>query len=571
MTSIDHLVVIYSERAWFVLLAFTSAILFVLFLRKPCRRLFGPRSAFQLWLLPVVAMLVSQLPHKVVVQFVELSKVTQAFTPPSAFAPTHGGVTLDWGPIALMVWIAGAVIRSISSARKQSHYRRRLKDAAALDTGTSRWPVVQAINTDVGPALVGTWKPCIVLPADFQNRYDETERALILAHETMHARRGDNWWSLLAETVIAVFWFHPLAWLSLSAFHHDQELACDAAVLRENRMQRRAYANAMLKTQAGFIPLPVGCSWTSQHPLTERISMLKQPTPGNLMHRMFHLVILVLTCAVSLAVYAGSSGVPATVSASELQLNMSVEFHSENAKETINDKANLALCVKPGEKGTIKGRDWTLDAIASPGDDGIVTRVNATNAHGQPVGAPIILKGQLGDPVSGKGTAKDGNGFYTLQLTTMAGCPARAGAVAPHAEKVSNTSVHVARESASSGVPSDRYTLNVNVAFDDKPAQTHMKLCLKPGEPLEASLASGVGDGVPPWKASFSVHPVDQGLMEIQGSLSGGTLTAATHPVIQTKLGQQATVMVGNRMMAAPGQAASAQTIKIDLLPTAGC
>jgi hypothetical protein len=59
--------------------------------------------------------------------------------------------------------------------------------------------------------------------------------------------------------------------------------------------------------------------------------------------------------------------------------------------------------------------------------------------------------------------------------------------------------------------------------------------------------------------------------MEIRGSLSGGTLTAATHPVIQTKLGQQATVMVGNRMMAVPSQAASAQTIKIDLLPTAGC
>lgn len=571
MSSIDHLVATYSERAWFGLLAFTAATLFVLLLRKPCRRLFGPPGAFQLWLLPVVAMLVSQLPHKAAVQFVELSQVTQAFVPSNVFAPAHSGVTLDWRGIVLMIWMAGALVRSISSARKQSHYRRRLKDAAVLDMSASRWPIVQAINADVGPALVGTWKACIVLPADFQNRYDETERTLILAHETMHARRRDNWWSLLAETVIAVFWFHPLAWVSLAAFHHDQELACDAAVLEEHRVQRRAYANAMLKTQAGVIPLPVGCSWTSRHPLTERISMLKQPKPGNLMRRMFYLVIGVLTCAVSLVVYAGSSGAPTAVLASELQLNMSVAFHSGNAKETINDKANLALCVKPGEKGIIKGRDWTLDAVATPGADGIDTRVNVTNAHGQPMGVPITLKGQLGDLLSGKGTAKDGNGFYTLQLAAVAGCPARAGAVAAHAGKVNDTSVHVAGTAPSSTVSGALYTLNVNVAFDDKPAQTHMKLCLKPGEPLEASLASGMSDGVPPWKASFSVHPVDQGLMEIQGSLSGGTLTAATHPVIQTKLGQQATVMIGNRTMAAPGQAASAQTIKIDLLPTAGC
>ncbi|RUL62428.1 peptidase M56 [Dyella dinghuensis] len=571
MNSIDHLVTAYSERAWFGLLAFTAAILVVLLLRKPCRRLFGPLSAFQLWLLPAVAMLVSQLPHKAALQFVELSQATQAFAPPNVLMPTHGGATLDWREIALTIWIVGALVRSFSSGRKQSHYRRRLKNAVALDLGTSEWPVVQATNADVGPALVGTWKACIVLPADFQNRYDATERALIFAHETMHARRRDNWWSLLAEIVIAVFWFHPLAWLSLVAFHHDQELACDAAVLREHSAHRRAYANAMLKTQAGVVPLPVGCSWTSRHPLTERISMLKQPTPGNVMRRMFYLVTGVLTCAVSLAVYAGSSGAPTAVLASELQLNMSVAFHSENAKETISDKANLALCVKPGEKGIINGHGWTLDAIATPGADGIDTLVNVTNAHGQPVGAPITLRGQLGDLVSGKGAAKDDNGFYTLQLATVAGCPARAGAVAAHAGKVNDTSVHVVGTAPSSTESGALYTLNVNVAFDDKPAQTHMKLCLKSGEPLEASLASGMSDGVPPWKASFSVHPVDQGLMEIQGSLRGGTLTAATHPVIQTKLGQQATVMIGNRTMAAPGQAASAQTIKIDLLPTAGC
>ena len=47
-------------HGWLLLLAFSAAVLLAAALRRPCRRWFGTERAFQLWLLPPLAMLASQ-------------------------------------------------------------------------------------------------------------------------------------------------------------------------------------------------------------------------------------------------------------------------------------------------------------------------------------------------------------------------------------------------------------------------------------------------------------------------------------------------------------------------------
>ena len=123
----------------------------------------------------------------------------------------------------------------------------------------------------------------IVLPADFEHRYDGTERALILAHEAA-ACPTPRWLLVPAGAVRGGLVSGSIHWRGghLAALRHDQELACDAAVLREHGAQRRSYANAMLKTQSAAFALPVGCTWSPRHPLTERIAMLKLPLPSRL-------------------------------------------------------------------------------------------------------------------------------------------------------------------------------------------------------------------------------------------------------------------------------------------------
>jgi beta-lactamase regulating signal transducer with metallopeptidase domain len=59
----------------------------------------------------------------------------------------------------------------------------------------------------------------------------------------------------------------------------DQELACDAAVLRRRPHDRALYARTLLKTQLAAQALPFGCYWPARglHPLEIRVGLLRAP------------------------------------------------------------------------------------------------------------------------------------------------------------------------------------------------------------------------------------------------------------------------------------------------------
>ncbi|KQZ80020.1 peptidase M56 [Rhodanobacter sp. Root561] len=343
-------------RGWLLVLAFTAAVLVVALLRRPCRRLFGAERAFQLWLLPPLAMLASQLPHVAEAPVVVLSPVVIAITSAAAALPVHAAASgaIDWRVLAMLAWVAGSVCSLVLAALVQQRYRRCLRGATAMPVSLSRWPVLRAVGTDVGPALVGAWRTRIVLPADFEQRYDASERMLILAHETAHARRHDGWWCLCAQLTVALFWFHPLAWWALAALRHDQELACDAAVLREHGEQRRSYANAMLKTQSAAFALPVGCTWSPRHPLTERIAMLKLQQPDISRQRTGRVFLAIFALGMTAAVYAATPSPQARNGAGTgdrytLKIDIAMGGHPESM--------HFTRCVKPGEYTELSGTD----------------------------------------------------------------------------------------------------------------------------------------------------------------------------------------------------------------------
>jgi len=59
----------------------------------------------------------------------------------------------------------------------------------------------RSARAGVGPAVVGVLRPRIVTPSDFETRFSEDERALILAHERTHLRRGDHIANAVACTI----------------------------------------------------------------------------------------------------------------------------------------------------------------------------------------------------------------------------------------------------------------------------------------------------------------------------------------------------------------------------------
>ena len=431
MNSFDVLVAAWCGLAWSSLLVFTAAVLVVAALRKPCRRAFGAERAFPLWLIPPVALLAGMSPHTAApISSLPPIILSIATLPGTAASGVAGSGAGDWRLWIAALWLAGFVMVLSLAARAQFRYRTKLRGATRYEAGL-RWAVLRTADPMVGPALVGAWRTCIVVPQDFDDRYDEIERRLILEHEVMHARRHDGWWCLAAQFTTAAFWFHPLAWWAISALRRDQELACDAGVMRENHGKRRSYANAMLKTLPASFALPVGCTWSPRHPLMERIGMLKQAQPGRNRRASGIVLIVVVMLLGASAAYAATApaAAPKTSNAgthvSEYQLEMKVEFVGGSADHQEAHRIEVAMCQVPGKAARVSSRALAVEAIATP-LQGSRIRIKTTifDAVGHKLAEPILV-GALGDPLRVVVGAAGGEPRYEVDITPIAGCPAR--------------------------------------------------------------------------------------------------------------------------------------------------
>ncbi|HEY7670723.1 MAG TPA: M56 family metallopeptidase [Gammaproteobacteria bacterium] len=250
------------------------AIVLVLALRPLVLRHVGATVAYWLWLIVPVAAAGSFLPARervvlidpyanVVVAQNEIAPTETAPPAPNTASATVTPATATSLPaladLALVVWLLGAgalLARSIVSTRRF------------------------AADPSVGPALVGVFRPKLVLPQDFEARFDRDERALILAHEQVHRVSGHTVVNALVELARCASWFNPLAHLAALTLRTDQEHACDAVVIAARPTARRAYAEALLKTQVSPAFVPLGCTWTSRsgQRLGERIALLGRPS-----------------------------------------------------------------------------------------------------------------------------------------------------------------------------------------------------------------------------------------------------------------------------------------------------
>ena len=442
MNSLDALIRAWMGHAWHLSLVVTLALGIVVLLRVPCRRWFGAERAFQLWALVPLVLLLAAWPRAPGVGASSLPPVLLRIVtaPVGMSAPALEASRFDWrGPLVLG-WVVGVLWTLVFATIAQARFRRRLTGAQLMSAPGARLLVWRAGDADLGPALVGLWRSRIIVPVDFDTRYEPAEQALILAHEAMHARRGDVWWSLAAQLVAGVFWFLPFRGWALERFRRDQELACDAAVLREHPARRRSYAHAMLKTQSCRWTLPVGCLWSSRHPVTERIAMLKQPQP-RIIRRLFGLATLIALSlgTVQLVLAAGAAGQPGatdpaanfaaprpaggftlrlTASADGEPVRLrSTSCYKDGDFYTLTEGAagglpswNARITVVPAEHGQLEVRAYLSGgSLAKPVSPRIRMR------PGQPGGI------QLGEVVMGK----DGRSIdhtLKLELTTWPGC-----------------------------------------------------------------------------------------------------------------------------------------------------
>ena len=125
-----------------------------------------------------------------------------------------------------------------------------IRERVALRGGV-RLYLTERANT---PMTGGLWRPAVLLPASAVNWSLGRLRA-VLMHEIIHVRRRDTLRQLLIRVALAMYWFHPFAWLASRLAASAREEACDEEVLARGT-RASEYAGHLLSVSSGMSPGP---------------------------------------------------------------------------------------------------------------------------------------------------------------------------------------------------------------------------------------------------------------------------------------------------------------------------
>jgi beta-lactamase regulating signal transducer with metallopeptidase domain len=252
-------------------LAGTAVALILLALRGRLRKKIGPTAVYALWMAVPAAALASLLPSPTVVIVLRATPLGGSENALAAAASrVSEAIAPDWSLLMITVWAAAAIVAAGAIAWRHCWFLATIGQLEAKDG------VLQAVTANAGPAVIGLISPRILIPSDFETRFSLRERSVILAHETIHLARGDSRINAVVLMVQCLSWFNPVAHIAARALRLDQELACDAGVMRQFPLARRSYAEAMLKSQIDPMTLPIGCYWQAKgaSALSNRLALL---------------------------------------------------------------------------------------------------------------------------------------------------------------------------------------------------------------------------------------------------------------------------------------------------------
>ncbi len=286
-----------------IAMAVTVAI--VALVRPIALGLLDPETAYLRWLLVPAAMVAVLVPRtETAPTFLVLPTLTDvipadvvvgATGDPKATALQLQAQQWSTELIILGAWALGVLAALAIVAIAQREFRRSLgRTEAANDYGDD---VHRTTREIAGPFLIDILNPRIIIPRDFEDRYDGGERSLVLLHERLHRRRYDLHVLYLTAGIVCLCWFNPLAYFGWNLIRRDQELACDAAVARLRPDKRKAYGLALLRTVERQRRSPLACTLHKKSAIGERIGQISKAPVGALRKALGLLVVLCLVGA----------------------------------------------------------------------------------------------------------------------------------------------------------------------------------------------------------------------------------------------------------------------------------
>lgn len=409
-----------------ITLAFNAGLLIVLMLRPLWHRSRAPATAYGLWLIPILLSLATCLPKSGVIPTVMVpigsapsSTMTLATTSTSHSLALVACVLAQLGTVLILVYV---LIR---------HWRFMRRMHCLTGDQHPVWPQARILRHASGPALVGFWRPSLVLPPDFEARFSTRQQALAIAHERAHWRAGDLPIRWFAWTCVALQWWNPLAWWGLRCFINDQELANDARVLRALPDASLEYAQTLALAQTST-QAPLVCAMQTTHPLLWRVSMLKYHA-ANSATRLFMrcaggLTMLGLTGLTMALDTARTANAP-----NHYTVMVSANFNGQPAASfALAGPMGETLTARLGDAADAVELEFTVTRTSDPSVVLVSTR--ATQAQSE-LGAPTLLLpiGTTGG-VRGTSDATHPNDTWSMEITVQKGLPGAAADTTPAAE-----------------------------------------------------------------------------------------------------------------------------------------
>jgi len=199
-------------------------------------------------------------------------------TAPVATSPRQPG----WWKVLAPMWAIGFALTAVWILTGMTILGRRLRrDSASIPleieriwerccanvfglNSRTRRPRLLLTGAVHSPALVGLFRPLLLVPREGGDNLSVDDWEHIFLHELAHYRRRDHWLQTLQLAAACVHWFNPVVWLGFRYSRADRELAADEWALRHLDGNRStAYGETLLKilssqTSRTLVPNLVG-------------------------------------------------------------------------------------------------------------------------------------------------------------------------------------------------------------------------------------------------------------------------------------------------------------------------
>ena len=182
-------------------------------------------------------------------------------TAPLALVTSASRRLPDW--VSGVLASAWALSSLLTAAALLASYRRHRRRIARSPHGVVDGAPVR-VTEDIGPAVVGIWRPDIVVPRWLLER-PAAEQALVVRHERSHLSVGDPLLLVAGCAAVTAMPWNPAMWHLLARLRLAIELDCDHRLLRDGAPPR-AYGSLLIDLTSLLPSSGVGAPAFACHP-----------------------------------------------------------------------------------------------------------------------------------------------------------------------------------------------------------------------------------------------------------------------------------------------------------------